>query len=137
MRACNVPTLKFLLPIACRQRTHGNRTLPPELVDIIVQTALVDGCLGISREEVEIRRRAVMADRKVGSVGANEVGKSALSFHPFTDSGSRTPGVGDGVFAVRALKCIWHSEHGDATYVTSGLLCSSLLKLGTSRSYSR
>jgi hypothetical protein len=77
-RACNLPTLRFLLPVACRQRTHGRRTLPPELVDIILAAAQVDGGLGITREEAEIRRRELMADRKVGSVGVNEVGESSL-----------------------------------------------------------
>jgi hypothetical protein len=72
-RACNLPTLRFLLPVACRQQTHGRRTLPPELVESIVAAALADGGLGITREEAEIRRRELMADRKVGSVGVSEV----------------------------------------------------------------
>jgi hypothetical protein len=72
-RACNLPTLRFLLPVACRQRTHGRRTLPPELVEFIMAAALADSGLGITREEAEIRRRELMADRKVGSVGVSEV----------------------------------------------------------------
>jgi hypothetical protein len=79
-RACNLPTLRFLLPVACRQRAHGRRTLPPELVESIVAAALADGGLGITREEAEIRRRELMADRKVGSVGVSEV--RALSCCP-------------------------------------------------------
>jgi hypothetical protein len=73
MRACSVPALRFLLNVAFRQRTRGSRTLPPELIDIILAAARVDGGLGITREEAEIRRRALMADRRVGSVGVNEV----------------------------------------------------------------
>jgi hypothetical protein len=72
-RACNLPTLRFLLPVACRQRTRSRCTLPSELVDRIVAAALADGGLGISREEAEIRRRELMADRKVGGVGVNQV----------------------------------------------------------------
>jgi hypothetical protein len=72
-RACNLPTLRFLLLVACRQRTHGRRTLPSKLVDIILEAALVDGGLGITQEEAEVRRRELMTDRKVGSVGESSL----------------------------------------------------------------
>jgi hypothetical protein len=73
VRACSLPTLRFLLGVAFRQRTRGGRSLPVELADIIVGTALAGGGLGITREEAEIRRRALMADRRVGGVGVNKV----------------------------------------------------------------
>jgi hypothetical protein len=73
-RACNIPTLRFLLGVAFRQRLGGGRILPPELTDIIISAALVGGILGMTREEAEIRRRALMADRKVGSMGINQAG---------------------------------------------------------------
>jgi hypothetical protein len=76
MRACNLPTLRFLLGVAFRQRTRGQRVAPTELIEMIVNAALADGGLGITREEAEIRRRALMADRKVGSVGVNQVRSS-------------------------------------------------------------
>jgi hypothetical protein len=56
-RGCNIPTLYFLLPIAC-QRLIG-RNLPPELVTLIISFA----SLGMSREIAEQHRRALMDDR--------------------------------------------------------------------------
>jgi hypothetical protein len=58
-RACNIPTLHFLLPIACRRLIGKN--LPPELVAFIVGYME----LGMSREEAEQHRRRLMADRMV------------------------------------------------------------------------
>ncbi|KAJ7577457.1 hypothetical protein C8J56DRAFT_1031469 [Mycena floridula] len=65
-RATNIPTLHFLLPIACQRLTGKN--LPRELAEIIVGF----GDLGFSRAEAEQYRREVMADRtgdKLNSVG--------------------------------------------------------------------
>jgi hypothetical protein len=77
-RPCNLPTLSFLLRIACRQHTYGQRTLPPELLEIILNYAKgID--FGISREEAEKRRRALMEDRKVQTKDVN--GVSASSCH--------------------------------------------------------
>jgi hypothetical protein len=80
-RACNIPTLAFLLPFACRQLTRGRRTLPPELVEIIMthvrQNSRAE--FGLSREEAEKRRRALMGDRKVQTQNVN--GVSAMISH--------------------------------------------------------
>lgn len=59
-RSCNLPTLHFLLSIAF-WRTIG-QNLPLELSNLIVD--LMD--LGMSRENVEKHRRALMEDRKFG-----------------------------------------------------------------------
>jgi len=59
-RSCNLPTLHLLLSIAFR-RTIGEH-LPQELSNLIVD--YMD--LGISREDVEKHRRALMEDRKFG-----------------------------------------------------------------------
>jgi hypothetical protein len=71
-RPCNLPTLSILLAIACRQLTHGRRTLPPELLEIILNFAK-GAEFGISREEAEKRRRALMEDRKVQTKDVNGV----------------------------------------------------------------
>jgi hypothetical protein len=85
-RACNLPTLAFLLPIACRRVTHGQRTLPPELVQVILSHVRKNANMefGMSREDAERRRRELMSDRKVqtqdinGVSSANVVRSSAL-----------------------------------------------------------
>ena len=59
-RCCNLPTLHLLLSIAF-WRTIG-RNLPQELGNLI--TDLMD--LGMSREDAEKHRRALMEDRKFG-----------------------------------------------------------------------
>jgi hypothetical protein len=91
-RACNIPTLRFLLGVASRQRTSEGRTLPPEIVELIIDATLANGGLGITREEAETRRRALMKDRKVGSVDVNKVGTVVLSaaFGACADSCLRT-----------------------------------------------
>jgi hypothetical protein len=55
-QACNIPTLHFLLPIACQRLT--GKHLPPELVADILKTDL-----GMTRGMAEQHRRALMADR--------------------------------------------------------------------------
>jgi hypothetical protein len=74
-RACNLPTLAFLLPIACRQITREQRTLPPELVEIIIAHVKENSKaeFGLSREEAEKRRQALMGDRKVQTKNINGV----------------------------------------------------------------
>ncbi|KIM87750.1 hypothetical protein PILCRDRAFT_260026 [Piloderma croceum F 1598] len=59
-RSCNLPTLHLLLSVAFR-RTIGQH-LPQELSNLIVDR--MD--LGMSREDVEKHRRALMEDRKFG-----------------------------------------------------------------------
>jgi hypothetical protein len=80
-RACNIPTLYFLLPIAC-QRLIG-RNLPPELVTLIIRFA----SLGMSREMAEQHRRSLMADRMPhgGKTPWDEVSLAAV-VSPFGDS---------------------------------------------------
>jgi hypothetical protein len=69
-RGCNAPTLTFLLGVACRQKTR--RELPPELNQMIV--GYTNGIeFGITWEQAEERRRALMQDRKVQSEDVNEV----------------------------------------------------------------
>jgi hypothetical protein len=95
-RACNLPTLAFLLPIACREVTHGQRTLPPELVQIILSHVRenVNMEFGMSREDAERRRRALMSDRKVQTQDINGVSEHSfsrgylLSNTPFDSCGS-------------------------------------------------
>jgi hypothetical protein len=72
-RPCNLPTLGFLLPIVCRQVTRGRRTLPPELVDIILAEIQDSLDFGMTREDAEVRRRELMADRKVQTKNVNGV----------------------------------------------------------------
>jgi hypothetical protein len=59
-RSCNLPTLHLLLRVAF-WRTIG-QNLPRELSNLIID--LMD--LGMSRENVEKHRRALMEDRKFG-----------------------------------------------------------------------
>jgi hypothetical protein len=66
-RACNLPTLGLLLPIAVRQLTQGRRSLPREIVEIILKEAVKDKRFGLSRAEAEKRRRQLMEDRKVNA----------------------------------------------------------------------
>lgn len=66
-RACNFPTLHFLLPVVCQRLT--GRHLPRELVDLI----LASGNFGITREEAEGRRRGVMEERGLGAESVSAV----------------------------------------------------------------
>jgi hypothetical protein len=75
-RACNLPTLELLLPVAVRQLTHGHRNLPPEIVEVILAEAVKDDGLGLSRAEAEKRRRELMKDRKVNAEEIDGVSSS-------------------------------------------------------------
>jgi hypothetical protein len=80
-RACNMPTMSLLLGAAFR-KTVG-RSLPLELAQLILGET--DGIeFGMSREEAERRRRALMADRKVQGGKVNDVSAlSRLRLHVF------------------------------------------------------
>jgi hypothetical protein len=71
--ACNIPTLDLLLRVACRQRTAGRLALPPEIVEYILRLGRQSDGWGMTREEAEIRRRQLMADRKVQAREVNGV----------------------------------------------------------------
>lgn len=64
-RACNFPTLRWLLPNICRQLTDQN--LPADLTAQILQSA----DFGINREMAEIHRRELMKERQVNNSGAD------------------------------------------------------------------
>jgi hypothetical protein len=70
-----VPTLAFLLSAVCRRYTRDKRTLPSELVEIIISHLAADSQVpfGISREDAEKRRQALMEDRKVQTKNVNGV----------------------------------------------------------------
>jgi hypothetical protein len=75
-RPCNTPTLALLLGVAFRKVV--GRHLPVELKQLILaETQGVD--FGISREQAEQRRRALMADRRVQGGMVNDVSINALS----------------------------------------------------------
>jgi hypothetical protein len=80
-RACNTPTMSLLLGAAFR-KTVG-RNLPLEIAQLILaETGGIE--FGMSREEAEGRRRALMADRKVQGGKVNDVSVlSHLRFHVF------------------------------------------------------
>lgn len=62
-RACNVPTLRFLLPIVCRKVTE--KSFPPELVEIVILYLINSEGGGWTREQAEEHRRRLMDNRKV------------------------------------------------------------------------
>jgi hypothetical protein len=75
-RACNTPTLALLLGVAFRKVV--GRHLPVELKQLILaETQGVD--FGISREQAEQRRRALMADHRVQGGMVNDASINALS----------------------------------------------------------
>jgi hypothetical protein len=74
-RACNLPTVAFLLRVAFRQ--YANRHVPDELIDLVL-----DGLGGpgqLTRQEAEKQRRAFIEDRKVNAESALEVWSSIRS----------------------------------------------------------
>ncbi|KAF9496465.1 hypothetical protein BDN71DRAFT_1505766 [Pleurotus eryngii] len=66
-RPTNMPTLRVLLPKACKQVI--GKTLPPELVELIVG----EDVYGMSREQAEMHRRDFMADRKAKVADENDI----------------------------------------------------------------
>ncbi|KAG5221930.1 4-coumarate CoA ligase [Salix suchowensis] len=76
-RPTNMPTLRVLLPKACKQVI--GKTLPPELVELIVG----EDVYGMSREQAEMHRRDFMADRKAKVADENDIfdGEYSLCEH--------------------------------------------------------
>ncbi|KAF4583610.1 hypothetical protein EYR38_002365 [Pleurotus pulmonarius] len=76
-RPTNAPTLRILLPMACKQVI--GKTLPPELVELILR----EDVYGMSREQAEMHRRDFMADRKAKVADENDIfdGEYSLCEH--------------------------------------------------------
>jgi hypothetical protein len=70
-RACNLPTIAFLLRVAFRQR--AGRFVPDELINLVLEGLEGPGAQ-MTRQEAEERRRDLMDDRRVNVKGANGVG---------------------------------------------------------------
>lgn len=65
MRACNFPTLRWILPLICFRIT--GKSLPHMLTERVLQSAH----FGISREMAEQRRRAFMEERQANRQNAD------------------------------------------------------------------
>jgi hypothetical protein len=72
-RACNLPTIAFLLRVAFRQR--AGRLVPDELINLVLEG--LEGLEGpgaqMTRQEAEEWRRALMDDRRVNAKHTNGV----------------------------------------------------------------
>jgi hypothetical protein len=94
-RACNALTLALLLTAAFRKVVGKN--LPGELAEfILAETNGID--FGLSREQAEERRRALMADRRVQGVKVNDVSMLASCQYPLFDETR-------GRFGRRVIRC--------------------------------
>lgn len=98
-RLTNTPTLHFLLPIICQRLTGHN--LPRELSEHIVH--FLD--LGMTREQAETHRRALMRDRKVTNSDAGNVRLHILSLH-MKDTDLGAANMGGSFLSLRALALI-------------------------------
>jgi hypothetical protein len=65
MRACNFPTLRWILPLICYRIT--GKLFPLALTEQVLHSAY----FGISREMAELRRRAFMEERQANRASAD------------------------------------------------------------------